>query len=72
MYVGVLLVMVGESIIFGSWPLLGYALAFGLAFHLFVVFYEEPTLKRQFGAAYEGYSRAVPRWIPRLPKPPQS
>ena len=43
----------------------------GLAFlvtHLFVIFYEEPTLKRKFGAAYEDYLRRVPRWIPRLTK----
>jgi hypothetical protein len=33
--------------------------------HLFVVLYEEPTLKRQFGASYESYYKSVPRWIPR-------
>lgn len=33
--------------------------------HLFVIFYEEPTLRRQFGASYEAYLRSVPRWIPR-------
>jgi len=35
---------------------------------LFVKFYEEPTLKRQFGRRYEEYLMKVPRWIPRLPK----
>jgi hypothetical protein len=33
---------------------------------VFVVFYEEPTLRRKFGAEYEVYCRNVPRWIPRL------
>ena len=35
----------------------------GLA-HLLVVLYEEPTLRGKFGAAYEGYCRAVRRWSP--------
>ena len=34
--------------------------------HLFVVFYEEPTLRRQFGKSYEEYFETVPRWIPKL------
>jgi len=33
---------------------------------LFVKFYEEPTLRKMFGADYEEYCRNVPRWIPRL------
>ena len=66
MYLGVLSILLGEIIVFNSWALLRYALAFGLGFHLFVVYYEEPTLKRKFGVAYEEYCRTVPRWIPRL------
>lgn len=66
MYLGVLSILLGEIIVFSSWALLRYALAFGLGFHLFVVYYEEPTLKRKFGVAYEEYCRTVPRWIPRL------
>ncbi len=67
MYVGILLVLLGESIIFRSVSILIYAAIVCLLFHLFVVFYEEPTLKRKFGASYEEYCRAVPRWIPRRP-----
>jgi protein-S-isoprenylcysteine O-methyltransferase Ste14 len=33
---------------------------------LFVVFYEEPTLLRQFGESYEEYRRSVPRWVPKI------
>ena len=62
MYVGVLLVLLGEALLFASRSLLGYALAVGLVFHLVVLLYEEPTLRRQFGAAYEAYCRRVPRW----------
>src|SRR5687768_1336557 len=53
MYVGVLLILIGHFLWFGFWSLLAYT---GLAFiatHLFVTFYEEPTLKRKFGVAYE-------------------
>ena len=66
MYVSVLLIIIGESTLFASWALLEYALIVWLVFHLFVVFYEEPTLKKKFGSAYEEYLNTVPRWIPRL------
>ena len=33
--------------------------------HLFVIGYEEPTLRRRFGETYVEYRRTVPRWIPR-------
>jgi protein-S-isoprenylcysteine O-methyltransferase Ste14 len=67
MYVGVLLVLLGESLVFGSWALLRYAVLVWLCFHLFVVLYEEPALRRKFGASYEGYRKRVWRWTPRLP-----
>jgi protein-S-isoprenylcysteine O-methyltransferase Ste14 len=66
MYVGVGSVLLGEALLFGSARLLGYALAVLTAFHLFVVLYEEPTLRRSFGAAYERYCERVPRWIGRV------
>ena len=66
MYVGVLLILIGHFLRFGFWLLLAYtALAF-IATHLFVTFYEEPTLKRKFGAAYEDYLKKVPRSIPKF------
>jgi len=66
MYVGVLLVIIGHFLWFGYWNLLIYAGVVFIAFHSFVTLYEEPTLKRKFGAAYEDYLKRVPRWIPRL------
>lgn len=66
MYIGVFLVLVGQIVAYGSLKLLGYAAFFCIAVELFVVFYEEPTLRRQFGDTYEGYRRRVPRWIPRI------
>jgi protein-S-isoprenylcysteine O-methyltransferase Ste14 len=69
MYAGVLLVLFGEALLSDSLALAVYALVMALGFHAFVRFYEEPTLRKKFGVAYEDYCRAVPRWIPRRPRP---
>jgi len=66
MYDGVLLVILGHFLWFGFWNLLIYAAVVFIAFNSFVIFYEEPTLKNKFGAAYEEYLTKVPRWIPRF------
>lgn len=66
MYVAVLSLILGHFLWFGYWNLLVYALLVFVAFHTFVTLYEEPTLKRKFGASYEDYLRKVPRWIPRF------
>ena len=42
-----------------------YAAGVWLVFHVFVVLYEEPTLRRQFGQSYVAYRESVRRWIPR-------
>jgi protein-S-isoprenylcysteine O-methyltransferase Ste14 len=68
MYIAVGLVLGGEAILFQSLRLVAYALLAWLACHLFVVFYEELTLRKKFGTAYEAYCRAVPRWVPRFTK----
>jgi protein-S-isoprenylcysteine O-methyltransferase Ste14 len=64
-YLAALLVVLGETCIFQSGALLGYAAAMAVGFHLFVVGYEEPHLRRAFGTAYIDYSRRVHRWLPR-------
>ncbi|MCI0555781.1 MAG: isoprenylcysteine carboxylmethyltransferase family protein [Anaerolineae bacterium] len=66
MYVGVLAMLLAHFLWFGFWLLLAYAVFFFIAFHLFVVNYEEPTLTRKFGKAYKDYLNRVPRWIPKL------
>ena len=66
MYVGILAAIIGHFLWFGFWNLLIYAIVVFVFFHTFVTFYEEPTLKRNFGAAYEDYLKRVPRWIPRF------
>lgn len=66
MYVGIFLILLGHFLWFKSVGLLVYAVIAFLTVHLFVILYEEPTLKRTFGAAYEGYLKRVPRWIPKI------
>ena len=65
MYVGAGLALAGASLFYGSWALLGYAGAFVFVTHLFVVAYEEPTLRRTFGKDYEAYCEKTGRWWPR-------
>ena len=66
MYVAVVSAILGQSMILGNLMLVLYA-AFGwLVSHLFVVIYEEPTLRRKFGDEYAQFCANVPRWIPRL------
>jgi protein-S-isoprenylcysteine O-methyltransferase Ste14 len=65
MYIAVLNVVLGEMIVFRSGEMAVYWLSVFAGFHLFVVLYEEPTLRRKFGPTYEEYVRSVPRWVPR-------
>jgi protein-S-isoprenylcysteine O-methyltransferase Ste14 len=68
MYVGFFAGWAGLWVIFGRASLTAIILAaaavMGVA--LFVLLYEEPTLRRKFGAEYEVYCRNVRRWVPRL------
>jgi protein-S-isoprenylcysteine O-methyltransferase Ste14 len=67
-YLAALLVVLGEAWLFMSPWLLAYAGIMAVCFHLFVIGYEERTLRRRFGPAYLAYRQAVPRWIPRPPR----
>jgi protein-S-isoprenylcysteine O-methyltransferase Ste14 len=66
MYVAVTSLILGQALLLGDVHLLVYAILPWLVAHLFVVAYEEPTLRRTFGAAYETYCAQVPRWVPRF------
>jgi protein-S-isoprenylcysteine O-methyltransferase Ste14 len=63
-YIGILLIVLGWSVYFGSARLVLYAAALAIVFHVFVVLVEEPTLRRHFGESYERYCRDVRRWLP--------
>jgi protein-S-isoprenylcysteine O-methyltransferase Ste14 len=65
MYVGVLAGVAGQVILLRSLTLAAYAVLLALGFHQFVTRYEEPTLRKKYGARYDDFRVNVPRWIPR-------
>jgi protein-S-isoprenylcysteine O-methyltransferase Ste14 len=66
MYLGVSSMLLGEALLLRSQALLAYWIGWFVLVNVFVIAYEEPVLRRQFGSSYEDYSRAVGRWIPRF------
>jgi protein-S-isoprenylcysteine O-methyltransferase Ste14 len=67
MYLSVTMILLGELAWTPSVGLAVYWAVWFLAVNLFVLGYEEPTLRRLFGAEYDEYTRRVGRWIPRFP-----
>ena len=65
MYIGAGITLAGAALFYQSLSILIYAGLFFLATHLFVVLYEEPTLRQTFGSKYEAYCRQVRRWWPK-------
>jgi protein-S-isoprenylcysteine O-methyltransferase Ste14 len=68
MYLGAVVAVLGWALWFESAAVALYAAAVWLGFHVFVLAYEEPTLRRLFGADYDAYRAAVRRWIPGRPR----
>jgi protein-S-isoprenylcysteine O-methyltransferase Ste14 len=66
MYLSVTTIVLGEWLLTWSRDLGVYWVVWFLGANLFVLGYEEPTLRHQFGAEYDDYTRQVRRWIPRL------
>jgi protein-S-isoprenylcysteine O-methyltransferase Ste14 len=64
MYLSVTTIVCGELLLTRSLALFTYWVIWFACVNLFVIGYEEPTLRRQFGASYERYTEAVARWIP--------
>ena len=65
MYIGAGMTLAGAALYYESVSILIYTCLFFLITHLFVVLYEEPTLRRSFGVEYEAYTRRVRRWRPK-------
>jgi protein-S-isoprenylcysteine O-methyltransferase Ste14 len=63
MYIGVMLMLIGEAVTTGSQTLWIYALIIFICFHAFILLHEEPRLKKVFGESYEAYRKEVRRWI---------
>lgn len=66
MYVGVITLVVGWSVVLTSPVLMLYALILAIGFHIRVLTHEEPWLESQFGGEWRRYRAQVGRWIPRL------
>ena len=65
MITSVIVMLGGESLLLGSWPVAGWMLVFLLLLWISFVRFEEPDLERRFGDDYRLYKANVPRWIPR-------
>ena len=65
--VGVMIVLlaIGEAMLTRSSALAVYWVVWFACANLFVIGYEEPTLRQMFGRSYEEYTRRVGRWIPK-------
>lgn len=66
MYIGGVSMLLGLGFYLASISMVFFALVAFLLIHTFVVFAEEPGLRKRFGQEYEDYCHAVPRWIPRF------
>jgi len=71
MITGVLAVLLGEALAFGSTAIAIWAAIFAVVNHVFFVAFEEPYVERRFGDEYCRYKENVPRWIPRRTPYPQ-
>jgi protein-S-isoprenylcysteine O-methyltransferase Ste14 len=63
MYIGVTLMLIGDSIFFRSYVVGVYSLFVVIAFNIFILFFEEPRLQDEFGSEYEEYTKKVRRWF---------
>jgi protein-S-isoprenylcysteine O-methyltransferase Ste14 len=66
MITGVILVLLGESILFNAWLIFLWALLFLIGNMIYLPLVEEKGLIARFGDAYREYRDQVPRWVPRL------
>ena len=68
MYLGAMLIILGVGLMLRSPSAVGVAIFFITLAHVFVVAYEEPALRAQFGESYSDYKQSVNRWLPRVPR----
>jgi protein-S-isoprenylcysteine O-methyltransferase Ste14 len=66
MYIGAILALASAALFYESLALLVFCGLFFITTHFFVVWYEEPALRRVFGSEYEAYCRHVRRWRPSV------
>jgi protein-S-isoprenylcysteine O-methyltransferase Ste14 len=66
MITGVLTILLGEGLFFGSKIIFIWALLFFVINSIYFILLEEPDLYQTFGDEYKAYKEEVPRWIPRF------
>jgi len=66
MITGVAAILAGEALFFRSWAIAIALAVFVLVNAIYFPLFEEPGLRRRFGAEYEEYCARVPRWLPRV------
>ena len=71
MYLGVILLILGQALLLGREILYAWAVVAWVIFELSLVTWEEPQLRRRFGASYDDYRRRVKRWLPTRPRSPR-
>mgnify|MGYP001067113914 CR=1 FL=1 len=67
MYLSVTMIVLGEAVLARSRSLAVYWAVFFALANVFVIGYEEPALRHQFGKSYNDYAAHVHRWIPTVP-----
>ena len=65
MYLSAVAIFAGFGLYVRSLAVLAFTGAWFLLVHVFVLFIEEPGLRRRFGRTYDEYCKRVPRWMPR-------
>ena len=68
MYLGVILLVLGQALLLGREILFAWAVVAWLIFEVSLVTWEEPQLRRRFGESYDDYRRRVKRWLPTRPR----
>jgi len=68
MYLGVILLVIGQALLLGREVLYAWAVVAWVLFELSLVTWEEPGLRRRFGDSYDDYRRRVKRWLPTRPR----
>jgi protein-S-isoprenylcysteine O-methyltransferase Ste14 len=66
MYIGASFALAGAALFFASLSLFAFVCGFLLVCHCFILIYEEPTLRRNFGQEYTAYCQHVKRWWPLI------
>lgn len=63
---GVVGMLFGQALFFGSWAVGLWACIVVTINHIYFLVSEEPGLEARFGESYRVYKANVPRWIPRV------